>query len=290
MVQQALNRHSQIIIPPETKFFFSFLGLSKRAQQEHIVRLNSDLNIKLDVPQKRVVSDEDGRAFYESLATEYAARIDKRGASLFGEKTPEHTGHLARIRRLFPDAKVLFLYRDGRDVALSLAKAPWMPPDLEVGFMVWLYYQRIVLQAMSSNMPGFHFARYEDIVANPEQQFSEILSFLGVPDEPNVARGYGNTEGVPLREYPWKGAALQKITPERVGSFRRELSLSQIALLERLGKQTLSSSGYPLVTDGAHPLTARCLLRLSRHLVGFLGGLPGNSLIQELTNQLALLL
>ena len=238
----------------------------------------------------RVVSDDDGRAFYELLARQYTEKIGKSEDILFGEKTPEHTSHLPTIRRLFPDAKVLFLYRDGRDVASSLAKAPWMPPDLEVGFMVWLYYQRIVLQAMSSNVPNFYFARYEDIVANPEQQFTEILSFLGLPYEPDVARGYGNTEGVPVREYAWKGAALQKITPERVGAFRRELSLSQIALLERLGKHTLAAFGYPLVTDGSHPLTARCLLRLSWHLVGFLGGLPGNSVVQELTNQLAVLL
>ncbi len=29
MVQQALNRHPQVVIPPETKYFFSFYGHSQ---------------------------------------------------------------------------------------------------------------------------------------------------------------------------------------------------------------------------------------------------------------------
>src|SRR5215831_4421176 len=43
MVQQALNRHSQIVIPPETKFFFSFYGHSLAQQARHVRRLNADL-------------------------------------------------------------------------------------------------------------------------------------------------------------------------------------------------------------------------------------------------------
>ena len=43
LLQQALNRHSQIVIPPETKYFFSFLGHTRRCQHRHIDRLNADL-------------------------------------------------------------------------------------------------------------------------------------------------------------------------------------------------------------------------------------------------------
>ncbi len=290
MLQQALNRHSQIAIPPETKFFFSFLGMSKRAQKKHIIRLNNDLNINLEQPKARIVSDEDGRAFYEAMARQYVEGLGKNGVVWFGEKTPEHTGHLPRIRQLFPDAKLLFLYRDGRDVALSLTKTPWMPSDLSVCFMVWLYYQNIMLQLRTSGWTDLYFARYEDIVADPEKQFSAILSFLELPYEPDVALGYGNTEGVPLREYPWKGAALQKITAERVGLFRRELDLTQIALLERLGKHTLSAFGYPLVTDGSYPLSCRFLMTLSWKMARFLGGIPWDSLMHELLNRLAIVM
>lgn len=288
MVQQALNRHSSIAIPPETKFFFSFFGHSKHHQRRHLDRLNSDLNIQLELPEAGIRSDDAGRAFYEEMANQYVEKLNKKGVAWFGEKTPEHTGHMGRIRQLFPDSKILILYRDGRDVALSLSKTPWMPGGLNVGFLVWLYYQRLVMQARNSCIPNIYLARYEDIVANPEREFASILNFLDLPYERQVALGYGNSEGIPEREYLWKANALQRINSSRVGSFQSELSQTQIAILERLGQHTLSSFGYPLLTDGKNPLSVRFFLSLSCRIASFLAHLPLSSLIQEFSDQMFL--
>ena len=55
------------------------------------------------------------------MARQYLERLGKTGVTYFGEKTPEHSGHLPSIRKLFPEAKILVLYRDGRDVGLKPA-------------------------------------------------------------------------------------------------------------------------------------------------------------------------
>src|SRR5579872_3096672 len=263
MVQQALNRHSAIEIPPETKYFFSFHRQRKSNQLKHIERLNKDLNIHLELPESGVCTDEASRAFFEEMATQYVSNRKKPGVRWFGEKTPEHTSHVARIRQLYPDANLLVLYRDGRDVALSLSKTPWMCGGLYVSFIVWLYYQHLIMQVRERGIPNVFFARYEDIVANPEKEFTSILNFLELPFEPLVTEGYGNSEGIPPREYAWKANALQKINSSRVGQFRNELSWTQIAILERLGQQTLSSFGFPLLTDGRNRLSPGFLLKLS---------------------------
>jgi Sulfotransferase family len=281
MVQQALNRHSQIVIPPETKFFFSFFGQSRGRQARHVERLNADLGIRLPPPAKAVRSVADGRAFFEAMARQYVEKVPKRNPAYFGEKTPEHTGHLPRIRQLFPRAKILVLHRDGRDVALSLSKMPWMTPDLYVNFIVWLYYQRAVRRAGGAAYPHLYFARYEDVVADPEKEFRGVLRFLGLPYEPAVARGCGNTEGIPEREYPWKHRALGGITAERVGVFKSELSHAQIAILERLGRHALPSLGYELLTDGQGPLPPGFLLKVSLALARFACRLPWPSLANE---------
>jgi hypothetical protein len=281
MVQQALNRHSQVVIPPETKFFFSFFGQSRRRQARHVERLNADLGIRLPRPSRRVRSAADGRAFFDALARQYLDRLGKRNPVYFGEKTPEHTGHLPRIRRLFPEAKILVLYRDGRDVALSLSKMPWMTPDLYANFLVWLYYHR-ALRRTGGAGPSVYFARYEDIVADPERAFRGILGFLGLAYEPAVATGCGNREGIPEREYPWKGRALGAITDERVGVFRGELSREQIGVLERLGRHALLSWGYELLTDGQAALPAGLLLKASWALARFACRLPWPAVAHEL--------
>jgi hypothetical protein len=285
MVQQALNRHSQIVIPPETKFFFSFLGHSRRAQKRHLDRLNNDLGIRLNYPVSGVRSDASARAFYDDMAERYVERIQKQSANWFGEKTPEHTGHLDRIRQLFPEAKIIVLYRDGRDVALSLTKTPWAPAGIYANFVIWLYYQSIVSRVRSRGDSNLYFVRYEDIVARPGREFRDVLSFLDLPYEPAVTEGCGNRDGIPPREYRWKAGALQKITPERVGTFRSELAPEEIAVLERLGRHTLASFGYPLETDGNCPLPPRFLLRLVLDLARFLARVPWYTAARELAER-----
>ena len=260
MVQQVLNRHSQIVIPPETKFFLSFFGYSRRRQMRYIEQINADLGIQLPQPATPIQSLEDGRAFFEEIARLYTAKLDRQDALYFGEKTPWHTGYLPLIREMFPEAKILVVYRDGRDVALSLSQVPWMTSNLYVNFLVWLYYSRVLLGAKAQGWPNLHFARYEDIVADPETGFRDILQFLDLPYEPVVARGQGSRECMTAQEYPWKARALGKITPERVGVFREQLRPEQIGILERLGGQSLSALGYPLLTDGRQSLPVRFFL------------------------------
>jgi hypothetical protein len=125
MVQQALNRHSQIVIPPETKLFYCFFGHSRSQQARHVARLNADLGIDLHPPAAAVRSAEEGRSFYERLTRLYVAQRQKRGVAYFGEKSPSNTGYLPQLRQMFPEAKILILYRDGRDVAVSLSRMPW---------------------------------------------------------------------------------------------------------------------------------------------------------------------
>ena len=282
MVQQALNRHSRIVIPPETKFFFSLLGHSRKAQHHHIDRLNADLKINLAKPSKAIRSEADGRAFYDEMVRQYLARMQKPDVSFFGEKTPEHTGHLPRIRQLFPKAKIVVLYRDGRDVAASLSRMPWMSSDVYVNFLVWLYYHWVVQREKQKSCDNLYFARYEDMGADPEKRLGGILQFLGLPYERAVAEGWGNCEGVPEREYAWKARALRKISTERIGTFRHELNDEQIAILERLGREALLSLGYPLLTDGKQPLSLSFLLNLSYGFSRFVYRLPWSAVAKEL--------
>jgi hypothetical protein len=286
MVQQALNRHSQIVVPPETKFFFSFFGHPKNQQRRHIDRINADLNIRLPPPSRQVASSSEGQAFYEEMARQYINRHTNKTVAFFGEKTPEHTGLLPSIRRLYPDAKILVLYRDGRDVASSLTRMPWMSPNLYVNFIVWLYYNSIIQEERRSQRPNTYFAKYEDIVGDPKRAFQGILRFVGADYEPAVATGHGNREGVPQREMAWKSRALRPITDQRIGMFRKELSGDQIEILERLGRDSLSALGYPLLTNGDRPLSPAFYLRLAYNLARFVSRLPWNSVAKEFASRL----
>lgn len=285
MVQQALNRHPAIAIPPETKFFFSFIGHPRRHQARHLERLNRDLGIQLTLPPQGTTSDAAAREMYEAMEDQYIRQLGKPGIEWFGEKTPEHTGRASRIRGLFPDSRILVLYRDGRDVALSLSKAPWMSGGLYVSFLIWLYYQQLILKLRHGGMSNVLLARYEDIVTSPEREFRRILAFLDLTYDPRVAEGYGNSDGIPLREYEWKAHALERINASRVGAYRSELTMTQIAALERLGRHTLEAFGYPVEAAGSSLLPLRILFRLPRQMAKFAAQLPWWSLVSEMAEQ-----
>jgi len=261
MLQQALNRHSQIVIPPETAYFTHFLGHSRRGQHQHLRRINADLEIDLDPPIRRISRPDEAVAFFERIAESYVKRIGRENVALFGEKTPHHILRADRIVRLFPDSKIVLIYRDGRDVALSLTKVPWYSPDLWLGFDNWLRsykWHRWLVDHAPENVIQ---VRYEDLVSEPTAELSRVAESLGIEYESQMAEGEGNEPGVPEWESGWKSRALERIAPSRIGNWRRELTLEQIRPLERWGREALTSLGYELATDAGKPLPLTYLPR-----------------------------
>jgi len=281
MVQQALNRHPQVAIPPETKFFFSFYGTGLRSQTRHLQRLNGDLGVHLRLPPRGVRTPDEARSFFSELANRYVTCLGRSNVEFFGEKTPEHTSRLDLIREVFPDAKIVFIYRDGRDVALSLSQVPWMVPDPCVGICIWLYYYGVMRQAWESEMKGVAFFRYEDLVSKPRETFQTLLEFVGADFDERVIQGFGNAAGIPVRELAWKRRALEPINSDRVGSWRMGLRADDLAVIERISGTVLSYLGYTLLTDGQTPLTLARLATLGWGAVRFAAQIPRCILIKE---------
>jgi hypothetical protein len=251
LVQQALNRHSRIVVPPETAFFSMFLGpmgWSWRTQRLFLKRINADLQLSLAMPAHRVRTAEQARTFFDQLAEAYCAKVQKKDVLYFAEKTPQHILHMPRIRAVYPEAKFLLVSRDGRDVASSLSKVPWGPSDPYAAFRVWLRCYRAQQQAVAEKDGRLLCIRYEELAAEPEKELGRLCEFLGLEYESQMAQGEGNREGVPSREYDWKARAFEKITTARTGQWRKELTPQQARNLERWGGAALRSLGYDVET------------------------------------------
>jgi hypothetical protein len=249
MLQMALNRHSQILIPPETQFF-TLLSRSRRGQLLHWHRIQKDLCIDVPPPPHRIGPGVSAREQLCRIADAYLNVIKNQHVTHFGDKSPEHQRRLYLLNRTFPESKLILIYRDGRDVALSLTKVPWMPHDIDVGFALWLHYYRIQQRIMQKYPERVFCVKYESLVCEPEVHLRGVLEFLGLNYEAQVAEGSGNREGVPEFEFSYKGRAFEPITSQRVGNWHRELSHEQVGRLERWGSVALRALGYELVTDG----------------------------------------
>lgn len=252
LLQQILNHHSRIAIPPETGFFCDVVGHSRRGQLRHLREIERDLEIDLEPPASALA----GAAaidYFEEIARLYLRRLGRPGVTHFGEKSPRHLLVLPRIERLLPTARVLLVYRDGRDVALSLSQVPWSPPDVRVNFAIWLRYCRWHDWAVSRSALPLLPVRYEDLVADPESGIAAVLDFLGLPPEPLLERRTRLAEGIPEWEMPWKARALEPIDASRVGRWRSELEPPLLERLESWGGDTLRRLGYELGTEPQGP-------------------------------------
>ena len=114
------------------------------------------------------------RTFYRL----YAARF---GKSRWGDKTPLYGMHLPAVTELLPEAHVIHLIRDGRDVALSLRQT-WFSPSREIEELAE-YWQRVTL---TTRQHGERYGRYlevrfEDLVGATENTLRPLCRFLALP-------------------------------------------------------------------------------------------------------------
>jgi hypothetical protein len=115
------------------------------------------------------------------------------GSRLLLDKNPAMTGALAVATRVFPEMKVLFALRDPRDVVLSCFMQRLPLNAVSVNFLTLedtaRYYARTMhfwlkIRGMMKN--AWIEVRYEDTVANIEQQARKVLEFLDLPWDETV--------------------------------------------------------------------------------------------------------
>jgi Tfp pilus assembly protein PilF len=112
---------------------------------------------------------------------------------VFVDKHPLHSLKLPLIARLFPNAKILFAYRDPRDVVLSCFRrrfnmnpAMYQLLTLEGAAAFYEATMRLADQARPLLGLAWQPVHYETLIADFEQQLRAICDFIGLDWVPNL--------------------------------------------------------------------------------------------------------
>ena len=131
----------------------------------------------------KVLSECRGASDFLRIVMDEVAR--KQGVDRWIDCTPTNIPHLLRIKKDFPDALIIHIIRDGRDVALSLDKRGWsrpLPWDRNKGLLAaGLYWEWIVRkgrQFASRLQPDYFEVMYEDLVREPAETLQRLAVFL----------------------------------------------------------------------------------------------------------------
>jgi len=129
-----------------------------------------------------VKSDLGGKFTYSELIDYlFIQLMKKKGKSMWGDKTPHYILKLNQLINLYPNAKYLYIVRDGRDVALSLLKKPWGPNNIYKCAEQWNQAnnseQQIILKSLKDKGQVLYIS-YEKLLENTEQECRRIYDFL----------------------------------------------------------------------------------------------------------------
>ncbi len=165
LLSAILNRHPQICVPPESHFYRYMHEQFKQGwewvqkdwpQNVHQFLEPMCTNYWTDYAPKELIEDlsyppENEGDLFLYLVNKYT--VDKN-KNLWIEKTPDHLRFADKILTQHPDARFIYIYRDGRDVALSLCKTgwSWISSDFLENILLWSKYikKEKTLQAAQS--------------------------------------------------------------------------------------------------------------------------------------------
>jgi hypothetical protein len=106
------------------------------------------------------------------------------GASVLVEKTPKHVHCQMRILRLVPAARFIVVVRNPLDTCASLFRRFG---SLDFAIERWNMDNAAALEVAAA--PSSKLVRYEELVSNPQVEFSSIASFSGLSWFAEAAEG-----------------------------------------------------------------------------------------------------
>jgi hypothetical protein len=180
-------------------------------------------------------------AILESLTETYMRR---QGKQRWVEKTPTHLIHLREVRSHYPDAPLVRIIRDPRDVALSLLNVPWGPSSFAAAVLHWRYFDDLSSSLFKADRNCLSL-RFEDLVTNPENELRKLCDFIGEEFEPDMMDTSQSINHVNPTKLSWKQNAGRHIDPGRVAIWQSETTPEQQCQAEAIAGDRAKAYGYP---------------------------------------------
>ncbi|MSR62047.1 MAG: sulfotransferase [Planctomycetes bacterium] len=190
-------------------------------------------------------------ALMKSFVTQYGKRSKK---PLHGATCHKH---FDRLLRIWPEARLVHLLRDGRDVARSCIGMGWAG-NVWFGAQRWIEAEEL-WAALAPRLPAAqrYELRYEDLIRDPERQLAQLCAFLGTDYDAGML------------DYS-RDSSYERPDPKLIGQWKQKLTPAELALLEARIGPLLRARGYeesgvaPAEVGGAQRFALSVQDRLAR--------------------------
>jgi hypothetical protein len=189
----------------------------------------------------------------------YNSFYEKKELKLFGDKNPGYTIYVDLLKKIYPEAKFIFINRDYRDNFFSIKKVDFELPVASLVVYKWKYFFRQALKAKAKYPESFYILRYEDFVSDPDFHFKHLCDFLGIDFLPEVFDFYKKRKDVNKifkteRAKRNHASLLNPINTTRTGVWKRKLSKKEIRIADAVAGKYAEIAGYQREFKKASPI------------------------------------
>ena len=263
LLRLMLNRHPRLAIPPESHFLIPLLRELPvdRLLSPAEIRRTAEIIIRhprfatWHVPANVLVESfgRKERSYLRELIDWcFRLEISRSGKPRWGDKTPRYYECWEQVVSLFPEAKLIHLIRDGRDVSASLRRVGWHGRTEFERAQYWSSRVSMAHQALRRLGPETcMIVRYEDLVLNSEPVLKDICMFLEEEFAPTMLRFFEDAEEhVPDFDGPVHPKINRPPAKGDVQRWRRESTWLRVLLFESIAGRALDQARYRRMFGG----------------------------------------
>jgi hypothetical protein len=246
LLRAMLGQHSAIASGLET-YWFDWEWTQRESESMKIMygRLAHFFDMSVAEVAGMAMASATAENFLAALMAEVAKR---QGKPRWAEKTPGNVAHADRIWKAWPEAQVVHIIRDPRDVFASLVEAKkWDTPDEFAERWISTIGRGLRLNAeLNPSLNSYLAIRYEGLIAAPEKTMRRVIDFIGEPWEPAAGQFSGRQEDFDkvLEATGKASTTLERLkaplSGERVGIWPQVLNEKQLADI----KGAIGARGY----------------------------------------------
>jgi hypothetical protein len=180
---------------------------------------------------------------YFQIYNQYLVQSGKRRWCCKSTFMIEHVGD---ILRYYPDARFIFMLRDGRDVAVSAKSSIFNHFHVYYSAKRWQREQRLGLSWLAKLPPEqIMLLKYEDLIADAETVVKRLCSFLGEPFEEQMLEYHrsGEARKSGSLSVSWENTA-KPVIRDNAHKYRSQLDPAEIMQFEVIALDEMQELGY----------------------------------------------
>lgn len=261
LLRLILNSHSNIAVPHPPHILKNFFELEPLygdlSEARNFRRLVNDVvrlvelhsyPWEMRIDRDKVVSEARERDLVNVYFAVYDQYRQKAGKKRWGCKSTFMINHVALVRHYYPDAKFIYMVRDGRDVAVSAKDVIFNRYSVYYIAKLWREEQLTGMYWLNK-LPrqNMLLLKYEELLSVPEGAVRNLCSFLGESYEGQMLDFFNTSEAKKSSSLSraWRNTS-GPIMRNNIGKYKAALTPSEIALFEAIAGRELDYFAYKL--------------------------------------------